>query len=162
MKTRWSSFTADKLSTVNNTHTQIFAKPFQMNAGKNMWLLQGIYIFATLFSASSGKSWWGDKGRRNYAGLVNQGETCYLNALLQILFFTKEFREGVYSADAGYHNDLFIEELSNLFRQLEDAASSVNTGPPQPVSTVNLTSVIKWPKWFKYNQAQDAGVRFCY
>ena len=128
-----------------------------------MWLLQGIYIFATLFSASSGKSWWGANDQRNYAGLSNQGQTCYLNALLQILFFTKEFREGVYSAAAGYHNDLLIEELSNLFHQLEDAASSsVDTGPPQPVSTVNLTNAIKWPKWFKYNQAQDPDVRFSY
>ena len=31
-----------------------------------------------------------------YRGLVNEGSTCYLNSLLQTLFMTPEFRDGIY------------------------------------------------------------------
>lgn len=32
-----------------------------------------------------------------FVGLSNQGATCYLNSLLQSLFMTPEFRQGLYS-----------------------------------------------------------------
>lgn len=34
-----------------------------------------------------------------FAGLSNQGATCYLNSLLQILFMTPELRKGLYAID---------------------------------------------------------------
>jgi len=33
----------------------------------------------------------------NFVGLMNQGATCYLNSLIQALFMTPQFREGIYS-----------------------------------------------------------------
>lgn len=36
------------------------------------------------------------RGKTRICGLQNQGATCYLNSLLQTLFFTPEFR-GTYS-----------------------------------------------------------------
>uniref|UniRef100_A0A6Q2XM05 USP domain-containing protein n=1 Tax=Esox lucius TaxID=8010 RepID=A0A6Q2XM05_ESOLU len=37
------------------------------------------------------------RGRVNLSGIKNQGGTCYLNSLLQTLFFTPEFREELFS-----------------------------------------------------------------
>ena len=38
----------------------------------------------------------GNKNSSNYVGLINQAMTCYLNSLLQTLFMTPEFRNGIY------------------------------------------------------------------
>uniref|UniRef100_A0A3P9NCY2 USP domain-containing protein n=1 Tax=Poecilia reticulata TaxID=8081 RepID=A0A3P9NCY2_POERE len=34
-------------------------------------------------------------GKPRYHGLKNQGATCYLNSVLQVLYMTKDFREAV-------------------------------------------------------------------
>ena len=46
-----------------------------------------------------------------YAGLVNQGATCYINSLLQTLFMTPEFRTAIdqweYQVVKGLHKHKF-------------------------------------------------------
>jgi ubiquitin carboxyl-terminal hydrolase 47 len=37
-----------------------------------------------------------DSDNMGYVGLINQAMTCYLNSLLQTLFMTPEFRNGIY------------------------------------------------------------------
>ena len=37
------------------------------------------------------------RGQTGICGLQNQGATCYLNSLLQTLFFTPEFRGNIFS-----------------------------------------------------------------
>lgn len=37
-----------------------------------------------------------DNDNMGYVGLINQAMTCYLNSLLQTLFMTPEFRNGIY------------------------------------------------------------------
>ena len=41
----------------------------------------------------------GPRAESNLVGLMNQGATCYLNSLLQTLFFTPEFRRGLHAVD---------------------------------------------------------------
>ncbi|XP_051741221.1 ubiquitin carboxyl-terminal hydrolase 47-like isoform X4 [Ctenopharyngodon idella] len=53
---------------------------------------------------------------QGYCWLENQKSTCYLNAVLQTLFMTKEFRQHVERVSS---DDNFIRELKKLFNELE-------------------------------------------
>ncbi|XP_029442746.1 uncharacterized protein LOC115082692 isoform X2 [Rhinatrema bivittatum] len=59
------------------------------------------------------------------AGFINQGATCYLNALLQSLFWTPEFKKEIHKAatkDSG-----IIKELEDIFHRLEERNHNVET-----------------------------------
>ncbi|XP_041840336.1 ubiquitin carboxyl-terminal hydrolase 17-like protein B isoform X3 [Melanotaenia boesemani] len=51
-----------------------------------------------------------------YHGLINQGATCYLNSVLQVLFMTKDFKKAVQSDACGNHIDV---QLASLFKRLK-------------------------------------------
>ncbi|CAB1441970.1 unnamed protein product [Pleuronectes platessa] len=60
-----------------------------------------------------------------YHGLVNQGATCYLNSVLQVLFMTKDFREAVERCDP--HNPECIDpQLRHVFDELLKQTSNTN------------------------------------
>ncbi|KAL1271728.1 hypothetical protein QQF64_030744 [Cirrhinus molitorella] len=68
-----------------------------------------------------------NRNEHQYNGLINQGATCYLNAVLQCLFMTPKFRETVMSyeiahGDCGETNLLL--QLKKLFEQLSERAAT--------------------------------------
>ena len=83
-----------------------------------------------------------EKSATGYVGLTNQGATCYLNSLIQALFFLPELRELVYSFEYeesrhGAESQCQILQLQRLFAHLElcDLAA---------VDTSGLTTSFGW------------------
>jgi ubiquitin carboxyl-terminal hydrolase 7 len=69
------------------------------------------------------------KKETGYVGLKNQGATCYLNSLLQSLYFTNAFRKAIYEIPT--ENEQAIENsayyLQRLFYQLQTSDQAVGT-----------------------------------
>ncbi|KAI0908993.1 cysteine proteinase [Ustulina deusta] len=69
------------------------------------------------------------KRETGFVGLKNQGATCYLNSLLQSLYFTNAFRKAVYqiptAEDESISNSAYT--LQRLFYQLQISNSAVGT-----------------------------------
>ncbi|KAK8058688.1 ubiquitin carboxyl-terminal hydrolase [Apiospora phragmitis] len=69
------------------------------------------------------------KKETGFVGLKNQGATCYLNSLLQSLYFTNAFRKAVYqiptAEDESIMNSAYA--LQRLFYQLQTSNSAVGT-----------------------------------
>lgn len=62
-----------------------------------------------------------------FNGLVNLGQTCFLNSLLQALFMLPEFRTVVYSWEASAVAQRLPIALQNLFVSLQRGAKAVET-----------------------------------
>ncbi|TPX10919.1 uncharacterized protein E0L32_008125 [Thyridium curvatum] len=69
------------------------------------------------------------KKETGYVGLKNQGATCYLNSLLQSLYFTNAFRKAIYqiptAEDESMNNSAYT--LQRLFYQLQTSNTAVST-----------------------------------
>ncbi|KYO40357.1 ubiquitin carboxyl-terminal hydrolase 47-like [Alligator mississippiensis] len=66
-----------------------------------------------------------DTEPRKYMGLCNQGSTCYLNSLLQCLFFTPELRRAICSCDNT--DPGILHSLKKLFQELTDGKQMTTT-----------------------------------
>eukprot|EP00760_Papus_ankaliazontas_P021805 PhM_4_TR18741/c2_g1_i1/m.1515/K11838/USP7, UBP15; ubiquitin carboxyl-terminal hydrolase 7 len=73
-----------------------------------------------------------------YVGLVNQGATCYLNSLLQVLYHLGTFRGAVYAMPTQKERNTIPKALQNVFYQLQHR--SVGTAG----STSVLTNAFGW------------------
>ncbi|KAK4238732.1 hypothetical protein C8A03DRAFT_43589 [Achaetomium macrosporum] len=69
------------------------------------------------------------KKETGYVGLKNQGATCYLNSLLQSLYFTNAFRKAIYGIpteqEESMNNSAYT--LQRLFYQLQTSNTAVGT-----------------------------------
>ncbi|XP_039754085.1 ubiquitin carboxyl-terminal hydrolase 7-like isoform X2 [Pararge aegeria] len=81
---------------------------------------------------------WDSKKHTGYIGLKNQGATCYMNSLLQTLFFTNVLRKAVYkiptSGDDSSRSVVFA--LQRVFYDLQFS--------DKPVATKKLTKSFGW------------------
>ena len=75
----------------------------------------------------------------NYVGLLNQGATCYLNVVIQILFHIPKVRQIIYGMDSSSMKppeENVVLNLQALFAQLETSTEAC--------STQNLTTSFGW------------------
>merc|ERR1712000_589786 len=94
---------------------------------------------------SYGNNMRNNNNQTKFAGLYNQGATCYLNSLLQTLFLTPELRKVIYEFvyNKEKHGDAdrcIILQLQLLFAKLQLAKSnSINS-----LKTEKLTKSFGW------------------
>ncbi|UQC82690.1 ubiquitin carboxyl-terminal hydrolase [Colletotrichum lupini] len=69
------------------------------------------------------------KKETGYVGLRNQGATCYLNSLLQSLYFTNAFRKAIYEIPTDHEESMgnSAYTLQRLFYQLQTSEQAVGT-----------------------------------
>lgn len=81
---------------------------------------------------------WDSKKHTGYVGLKNQGATCYMNSLLQTLFFTNQLRKAVYKmpTESDDTQRSVALALQRVFYELQFS--------DRPVGTKKLTKSFGW------------------
>jgi len=89
------------------------------------------YTYSSGYTSSYSYSWSQNAGKSStgYIGLSNQGATCYMNSLIQTLFMTPEFRNGLYnwSFDEKYRTEIEKQGVHN--GKAENGTAEVATPP---------------------------------
>ena len=93
---------------------------------------------------------WDSKKHTGYVGLKNQGATCYMNSLLQTLYFTTKLRRAVYQMPTEHDDPIRSVPLAlqRIFYELQHRSAAVRS-PPELSQTVLLTSVTS--RWVQRN-----------
>ena len=81
---------------------------------------------------------WDSKKHTGYVGLKNQGATCYMNSLLQTMFFTNQLRKAVYKmpTESDDSTKSVALALQRVFYELQTS--------DKPVGTKKLTRSFGW------------------
>ncbi|ENN76456.1 hypothetical protein YQE_06910, partial [Dendroctonus ponderosae] len=81
---------------------------------------------------------WDSKKHTGYVGLKNQGATCYMNSLLQTLYFTNQLRKAVYKmpTESDDSTKSVALALQRVFHELQFC--------DKPVGTKKLTKSFGW------------------
>ncbi|KAF3940694.1 hypothetical protein ABW19_dt0201570 [Dactylella cylindrospora] len=106
-------------------------------ADKERPMLEGdkanITAYVRIIKDPTGVLWhnfvnYDSKKETGYVGLKNQGATCYLNSLIQSLYFTKSFRKAVYQIPTeNEKTDNSALTLQRLFYLLETSNDALGT-----------------------------------
>lgn len=106
-----------------------YVHPHKLMDGSVIYTLR-IRTFLFLSSASrSCISHWDSKKYTGMVGIENLGATCYLNALLQMLFHVNKFRAAVYAlphCDEVYGSSTTLA-LQHVFKELQCSSKTVTT-----------------------------------
>ncbi|KRX28135.1 Ubiquitin carboxyl-terminal hydrolase 7 [Trichinella nelsoni] len=89
---------------------------------------------------------WDSKKHTGYIGLKNQGATCYMNSLLQTLFFTNKLRKAVYQISTEQddpHKSVALA-MQRVFYELQFS--------DKPVGTKKLTRSFGWDAFDSFLQ----------
>lgn len=93
-----------------------------------------ITAFVRVVEDETGVLWhnfnnYDSKKETGYVGLKNQGATCYLNSLLQSLYFTNAFRKAIYGIPTQENQSMddSAYTLQRLFYQLQTSNVAVST-----------------------------------
>jgi ubiquitin carboxyl-terminal hydrolase 7 len=102
-----------------------------------------ISAFVRVLKDPTGVLWhnfinYDSKRETGFVGLKNQGATCYMNSLLQSLFFTNYFRRAVYQIPT--ENDTPAESVALALQRVFYLLQSSD----QPVGTTELTKSFGW------------------
>ena len=103
------------------------------------WVKNGrIYLEATIVADAPHAMLWDSKTHSGFVGLRNQGATCYMNSMLQSLFFTNSLRRAVYQMPTqDQDTNLSVAlALQRLFFELQHS--------DRVVSTKKLTRAFGW------------------
>lgn len=120
-------------------------KLFSLQLGKDSPLIANnkvnISTYVRIIKDETGVLWhkfekYDSKKVTGFVGLKNQGATCYLNSLLQSLYFTKVFRQAVYQIPTEGEKDTVPAALQRLFYLLNTSL--------HPVGTLPLTRSFGW------------------
>ncbi|PVV02667.1 hypothetical protein BB560_002875 [Smittium megazygosporum] len=102
-----------------------------------------ISAFVQVVNDKTGVLWhnfvnWDSRKETGFVGLKNQGATCYMNSLLQTLYFTNSFRRSVYRIPTEEDNpkSSISLALQRVFYSLQES--------PNSVGTTELTSSFGW------------------
>ncbi|KAG0307057.1 hypothetical protein BGZ98_001151 [Dissophora globulifera] len=93
-----------------------------------------ITAYVRIYKDPTGVLWhnfnnYDSKAMTGYVGLKNQGATCYMNSLLQSLFFTNYFRKAVFDipTEDDEPSSSIALALQRVFYQLATSSNSVGT-----------------------------------
>eukprot|EP01135_Chromosphaera_perkinsii_P004175 Nk52_evm82s270 gene=Nk52_evmTU82s270 len=100
-------------------------------------ILANVRVEKGVGSLWAGMGPYDSKKETGYVGLKNQGATCYMNSLLQTLFFTNKLRRGVYLMPTENDDKKSVAlALQRVFYELQFSET--------PVGTTDLTKSFGW------------------
>mmetsp|Transcript_12487 Transcript_12487/g.18677 ORF Transcript_12487/g.18677 Transcript_12487/m.18677 type:complete len:438 (+) Transcript_12487:49-1362(+) len=82
------------------------------------------------------------KHQTKYCGIRNQGATCYLNSILQMMYHIKPFKESLFSIEA--RDGAPVRELQRLYADMHERQNKDMQATRRAVSTKKLIKSFGW------------------